>query len=154
MTDKPTPTPPRPPLRLPANFVDAIAERISTVIGIVGATAAQKGTKPNIAEMVRKRLAESQRSTQFRGTFSRRKLSVASANWAHVAFRVEQDGKTITAKKNCVWTCNRDTKEQVFNDEHLAQIAEAMALIRSVLASAIENDESKARQCFGRHILG
>jgi hypothetical protein len=30
-------------------------------------------------------VTESQRSAQFRGTFSRRKLSVASANWAHVA---------------------------------------------------------------------
>ncbi len=30
--------------------------------------------------------------------------------------------------------------------EHLTQIAEAMALIRSVLASAIEHDESKDEQ--------
>jgi len=30
-------------------------------------------------------VTESQRSAQFRGTFSRRKLSVASANWAQVA---------------------------------------------------------------------
>jgi hypothetical protein len=28
---------------------------------------------------------------------------------------VEQDGKTLTAKKNFVWTCNKDTKEQVTN---------------------------------------
>ena len=33
--------------------------------------------------------------------------------------------------------------------EHLTQIGEAMALIRSVLASAIENDESKTRYYFG-----
>jgi hypothetical protein len=26
--------------------------------------------------------------------------------------RVEQDGKTFTAKKDFVWTCNKDTKEQ------------------------------------------
>src|SRR5215470_11230147 len=34
----------------------------------------------------------------------------------HVAegeLQVEQDGKTIMAKKNHVWTCNKDTKEQV-----------------------------------------
>jgi hypothetical protein len=31
--------------------------------------------------------------------------------------RVEQDGKTFTAKKNHVWTCNKDTKEQAFNDD-------------------------------------
>jgi hypothetical protein len=29
--------------------------------------------------------------------------------------QVVQDGKTITAKKNFVWTCNKDTKEQVVN---------------------------------------
>jgi hypothetical protein len=29
--------------------------------------------------------------------------------------RVEQDGKTFTAKKNFVWTCNKDTKEQSSN---------------------------------------
>jgi hypothetical protein len=30
--------------------------------------------------------------------------------------RVEQDRKTFTAKKDFVWTCNKDTKEQSFND--------------------------------------
>jgi hypothetical protein len=30
--------------------------------------------------------------------------------------RVEQEGKTFTAKKDFVWTCNKDTKEQAFND--------------------------------------
>jgi hypothetical protein len=29
--------------------------------------------------------------------------------------QVEQDGKMLTAKKNFVWTCNKDTKEQVSN---------------------------------------
>src|SRR5467141_784869 len=29
--------------------------------------------------------------------------------------RLDQDGKTFTAKKNYVWTCNKDTKEQVSN---------------------------------------
>src|SRR5213080_4589511 len=29
--------------------------------------------------------------------------------------RVEQDGKTFTAKKDFVWTCNKDTKEQASN---------------------------------------
>jgi hypothetical protein len=33
-----------------------------------------------------------------------------------VSLRVEQDGKTFTAKKDFVWTCNEDTKEQAFND--------------------------------------
>src|SRR6266550_3408687 len=28
---------------------------------------------------------------------------------------IEQDGKTFTAKKNFVWTCDKDTKEQVSN---------------------------------------
>ena len=30
--------------------------------------------------------------------------------------RLEQDGKTFTAKKNFVWTCDKGTKEQAFND--------------------------------------
>jgi hypothetical protein len=29
--------------------------------------------------------------------------------------RIEQEGKTFTAKKNFVWTCNKDTKEQSSN---------------------------------------
>jgi Tfp pilus assembly ATPase PilU len=46
MTDKPAPTPPRQPLVLPPNFRDVTAEKVGTVMGIVGATAAGKGTKP------------------------------------------------------------------------------------------------------------
>jgi len=30
--------------------------------------------------------------------------------------RVVQDGKTFMAPKNFVWTCNKDTEEQSFND--------------------------------------
>src|SRR5215469_1587951 len=30
--------------------------------------------------------------------------------------RIEQDGKTFTAEKNFAWTCNKDTKEQAYND--------------------------------------
>jgi hypothetical protein len=29
--------------------------------------------------------------------------------------QIEQDGKTFTAKKNYVWTCNKNTKEQASN---------------------------------------
>ena len=36
--------------------------------------------------------------------------------------RVEQDGKTFTAKKDFVWTCNKDTKEQAFNDGRVVAI--------------------------------
>jgi hypothetical protein len=42
MIDKPAPTPPREPLRLPANFRDLTAEKIGTVIGIVRGTAVDK----------------------------------------------------------------------------------------------------------------
>jgi uncharacterized protein len=43
-------------------------------------------TRKSFGLMTRKlSVTESQRSAQFRGTFSRRKLSVASANWAQVA---------------------------------------------------------------------
>lgn len=30
--------------------------------------------------------------------------------------RIVQDGKTFTAKRNYVWTCDKGTKEQAFND--------------------------------------
>jgi quercetin dioxygenase-like cupin family protein len=36
--------------------------------------------------------------------------------------RVVQEGKTITAKKNFVWTCNKDTKEHVVNDGSVVAI--------------------------------
>src|SRR5438552_2717180 len=43
-------------------------------------------TRNSFGLMTRKlSVIESQRSAQFRGTLSRRKLSVASANWAQVA---------------------------------------------------------------------
>jgi hypothetical protein len=50
---------------------------------------------------------------------------MANAMVCHITegeLRVEQDGKTITAKKNYVWTCNKDTKEQVFNDGSVVAI--------------------------------
>ena len=36
--------------------------------------------------------------------------------------RVVQEEKTFTAKKNFVWTCSKDTKEQVFNDGNVVAI--------------------------------
>ncbi len=36
--------------------------------------------------------------------------------------RLEQDGKTFTAKKNFVWTCNKDTKELAYNDGKVVAI--------------------------------
>ena len=33
-----------------------------------------------------------------------------------------QDGKTMTAKKNYVWTCNKGTKEHVVNDGNAVAI--------------------------------
>src|SRR5947208_14175421 len=36
--------------------------------------------------------------------------------------RLDQDGKTFTAKKNYVWTCNKDTKEQAFNDGNVVAV--------------------------------
>ena len=38
--------------------------------------------------------------------------------------RIEQDGKTFTAKKNFVWTCNKNTKEQASN------VSSAVAIMR------------------------
>jgi hypothetical protein len=36
--------------------------------------------------------------------------------------RIDQEGKTFTAKKNFVWTCNKDTKEQAYNDGNVVAI--------------------------------
>jgi hypothetical protein len=36
--------------------------------------------------------------------------------------RIEQEGKSWTAKKNYVWTCNKGTKEQAFNDGNAVAI--------------------------------
>jgi len=30
--------------------------------------------------------------------------------------RIDQEGKVFSAKKNFCWTCNKDTKEQAFNE--------------------------------------
>jgi hypothetical protein len=43
----------------------------------------------------------------------------------HIAegeLRIVQDGKTITGKKNYVWTCNKGTKEHVVNDSNAVAI--------------------------------
>ena len=45
----------------------------------------------------------------------------------HIAegeLQVEQEGKTFTAKKSYVWTCNKDTKEQASN------VSNAVAIMR------------------------
>jgi hypothetical protein len=50
---------------------------------------------------------------------------MANAMVCHITegeLRVEQDGKTFTAKKNYVWTCNKETREQVFNDGNAVAI--------------------------------
>jgi hypothetical protein len=36
--------------------------------------------------------------------------------------RIEQEAKTFTAKKDSVWTCNKDTNEQAFNDGRVVAI--------------------------------
>src|SRR5947209_13969528 len=38
--------------------------------------------------------------------------------------QIEQDGKTFTAKKNYVWTCNKDTKEQA------SKVSNAVSIMR------------------------
>jgi hypothetical protein len=56
MTDKPAPTPPREPLRLPPNCRDVTAEKAGTVIGIVGATAADGHACDDLGEPIGPRL--------------------------------------------------------------------------------------------------
>lgn len=43
----------------------------------------------------------------------------------HIAegeLQIVQDGKTITGKKNFVWTCDKDTKEHVINNGNVVAI--------------------------------
>ena len=45
--------------------------------------------------------------------------SMKNAMVCHITegeLRIVQDGKTFTAKKNYVWTCDKGTKEQAFDD--------------------------------------
>ena len=43
--------------------------------------------------------------------------------------RVVQDGKTFTAKKNFVWTCNKNTKEQASNASNAVAIMRVTELM-------------------------
>lgn len=36
--------------------------------------------------------------------------------------RIEQEGKTFTAKKNFCWTCNTGTNEQAYNDSNAVAV--------------------------------
>jgi hypothetical protein len=36
--------------------------------------------------------------------------------------RIDQEGKVFTAKKNFCWSCNKNTKEQAFNDSNAVAI--------------------------------
>src|ERR1035437_7975353 len=62
------------------------AEKILTFTILCKVYPVHVTTRKSLGLMMRKlSVTESQRSAQFRGTFSRRKPSVASANWAQVA---------------------------------------------------------------------
>ena len=55
------------------------------------------------------------------GAKTKEDTEMMNAMICHIAegeLRVVQDGKTITAKKNYVWTCNTGTKEHVVNDSN------------------------------------
>jgi hypothetical protein len=50
----------------------------------------------------------------------------------HIAegeLRIEQEEKTFTAKKNFVWTCNKNTKEQASNVSSVVAIIRIAGLI-------------------------
>ena len=59
------------------------------------------------------------------GAKTKEDTEMMNAMICHIAegeLRVVQDGKTITAKKNYVWTCNTGTKEHVVNDSNAVAI--------------------------------
>ena len=50
---------------------------------------------------------------------------MANAMVCHILegeMRIDQEGKVFTAKKNFCWSCNKDTKEQAFNDSNAVAI--------------------------------
>src|SRR5438067_7497698 len=55
--------------------------------------------------------------------------------------RLDQDGKTFTAKKNYVWTCNKDTKEQAFNDGQVVAALRITDLMAWSLTASSEQRE-------------
>jgi hypothetical protein len=59
--------------------------------------------------------------------------------------RVEHDGKTFTAKKDFVWSCNKDTKEQSFNDGRVVAIMRITDL-KSLNSEGRDCPEPRARQ--------
>ena len=71
------------------NVMDEVAEALKLgkkVVPVLHLYPVHVMTRKSFGLMMRKlSVTESQRSAQFPGTFSRRKLSVASANWAQVA---------------------------------------------------------------------
>ena len=59
------------------------------------------------------------------GAKTKEDTEMMNAMICHIAegeLRVVQDGKTMTAKKNYVWTCNTGTKEHVVNDSNAVAI--------------------------------
>jgi hypothetical protein len=59
------------------------------------------------------------------GAKTRENNEMMNAMVCHITegeLEVVQDGKTITAKKNFVWTCNKGTKEHVINNGRVAAI--------------------------------
>jgi hypothetical protein len=59
------------------------------------------------------------------GAKSRENSEMANAMVCHITegeLQVVQDGKTITAKKNFVWTCDKGTKEHVINNGNVVAI--------------------------------
>jgi hypothetical protein len=59
------------------------------------------------------------------GAKSKENNEMMNAMVCHITegeLQVVQDGKTITAKKNYVWTCNKGTKEHVINTGNVAAV--------------------------------
>ena len=74
------------PVRARSKIDIEMAAGVRTKATIVSVYPVHVMTRKSFGLMMRKlSVTESQRSAQFPGTFSRRKLSVASANWAQVA---------------------------------------------------------------------
>jgi hypothetical protein len=59
------------------------------------------------------------------GSKTKEETEMMNAMVCHIAegeLRIVQDGKTITAKKNYAWTCNKGTKEHAVNDSNAVAI--------------------------------
>jgi hypothetical protein len=118
MTDKPAP---KPPLQLPPNCVDRTAERVGTVMAIVGATAAGKGSRGNRRSLLTGVLGGHSRWLGRSWKFlDDERHGGSEAHLLSHAGKRHGKSRGVTASRNCSSVYNAlDAKKQRHNRERL-----------------------------------